>query len=1254
MTKNKLAAQSAVILTRLVDAAEVDTIPKSQTINDPKQNMLAYWSEHDFERELYCYDPNKPVNAPKTKQNLLWRSNLLICHAMLSTQENIKKRAFKLLKYSQTEKHFSLYHTFYYQFISSYDNINNQITYTTYQEQFIETSVLSGWVKKILQENLDPNQAYCSPMPKTNGLTLYTQRHMRFLRQNKKFIIKQTLDYFTRNLNLLTYITVREYIEANIFELNLLHTELSNPEIFNELFESFFTQALNFHQTDQKVVIFLYKLKIQIAQYRQQQDVHQDSKNNTNYLTPQTIEDEINDFDNVTKTNILRHLFISLIKLNHQDLAYLAKIAFLINQQIELLLTPVDEFELQQSLQRLSNRTQTNHINDDCKESLQQQLSCNNLDFNNFFMLDEQGYTSVLTPPKISTQQIFTNHNILCPNICKFKNNTYKVLIGNVEIIFLPGNQINVVLNGKSYLYEDMPEDFRNITQQNNLFLQQNIIFIITSNKFEVIYSRDSNGTLTDSENRALCRPNQLIEKTFEYFEGINYITIARNNDNTYTIKLLRYGLEFRYNAQENTIYHTCKNIIYTVQPGSKENNCLYLYNDEGSLAYTIIPKQQFVFNASSQLTESSHKLLNLEQPTPTENWIHSSQYFIYQFNDNILQPSNTVDCLYLIYWYLGSFNFNLAIITSTTLIDKFELMGTDQEIEIINFILNTLPKCELQNNKFIPQTPKINLVKLKIIYKLAQFDLANFDFIQSKNLKQELQSTILNNMKFYLRTQHRLHLNERLTNKEQFILLHFVFMTASFYLQGQLSIIFTKLFKHYLTETGVEIPAQLYCEKTHHITSDNIYNKITPESVGLKRHANDILTPDINTPTILTTLNPRKLLAYIANQEIKQYLNRFSKMRNIASRKMVALYKLSRASIVIEQQRLPVTRKTLYEKFNDVKALPPRHNRALSISLAFTPNAATPDTKALDDNIGTSDTVIQSLGDELELGNISQTIINFESNNDFKTLSSLKTLANNTTPEQLDNISNQLTIQKSELELTAIVTSIETLANEKINYLDIKSGTVSNLDIEQLISCYLTNTFPAYLNLETADIDTLNRQINDFLDQTSRLQQIERCIGILSDIQATTDQTTKRNYIFKLYKSLFRKNLASSRTEKVLQYRSNLLLWPNQLEIIRDTRQLIDYGLTMGQGKSKVIIPLLAYNLKSSGVIVEFPSELFDTCFFDLKATLQNNFGISPIALNFERARDIKSLYNTLTRILIAFKDQQPIITTGKSLSSL
>ena len=202
---------------------------------------------------------------------------------------------------------------------------------------------------------------------------------------------------------------------------------------------------------------------------------------------------------------------------------------------------------------------------------------------------------------------------------------------------------------------------------------------------------------------------------------------------------------------------------------------------------------------------------------------------------------------------------------------------------------------------------------------------------------------------------------------------------------------------------------------------------------------------------------------------------------------------------------------------------------------------------------------------------------------------------------------------------------------------------------------------------LSETEINQLHLQVSTLLMLSAREQVFKRFVKQAITCLANSDPSNLQQ----LAHELLTDDLVNYQHETVpalFQYYENVLLRPQQKDAIvrlsshsskneHGFQELIE-KIIMGGGKSKVILPLLAF-MKATGlnlVVIEVPPALFETNLADLDATSEKLFNQKACPFHFNRESDCtpKNLEFTYNRLINIIHKKDYLVTTGNDVQSL
>ena len=300
-----------------------------------------------------------------------------------------------------------------------------------------------------------------------------------------------------------------------------------------------------------------------------------------------------------------------------------------------------------------------------------------------------------------------------------------------------------------------------------------------------------------------------------------------------------------------------------------------------------------------------------------------------------------------------------------------------------------------------------------------------------------------------------------------------------------------------------------------------------------------------------------------------------------------------------------------------------------------------------------------------------------FKQKNDLKALATALLTADKITmlSEHITDKRNSLQKDLKKLEKESMVFLLSNYSAQEalLSKIQVAALVRQEVKMNDLIKLYYKNDYSQYqetLNLtETKNIDTLHALIARYIALALKEQQchrIEKQITLILDQNSEEDLSQMR---VKLGQLCFAENHVCSHASPDLsafQYFQNILIRQDQLDAIsRLTMPSTDQEFSnqvekiiMGGGKSKVILPAIAYK-KANGtnlIIIEVPKALLETNYTDLKRTSLELFGQSAETFHFDRNKKCSVAYleQRYHFLLDVMRNKKYIVTTGDSIQSI
>lgn len=238
-----------------------------------------------------------------------------------------------------------------------------------------------------------------------------------------------------------------------------------------------------------------------------------------------------------------------------------------------------------------------------------------------------------------------------------------------------------------------------------------------------------------------------------------------------------------------------------------------------------------------------------------------------------------------------------------------------------------------------------------------------------------------------------------------------------------------------------------------------------------------------------------------------------------------------------------------------------------------------------------------------------------------------------------------------------------------------------NRLDMPDLIALYLRSDireFREKTNLTDAQIKKLLQFITEYLLKQTQIQQCERVLNALKEIEDLPQNASEGDYrdrIVKLGELLYAEkgyeyDKANNHRLLAYEYLEGIILKRNQVKTISDLLTAAATGgyinrliqLIMGSGKTTVLIPVTAC-LRADGtnlVFIVVQDKLFQSNLNDFKTTFAR-LGRKAIGFKFDRdtltgdpTKDENILEEILDTFKLAMLNKNSIVTTPNSIKSL
>ena len=287
---------------------------------------------------------------------------------------------------------------------------------------------------------------------------------------------------------------------------------------------------------------------------------------------------------------------------------------------------------------------------------------------------------------------------------------------------------------------------------------------------------------------------------------------------------------------------------------------------------------------------------------------------------------------------------------------------------------------------------------------------------------------------------------------------------------------------------------------------------------------------------------------------------------------------------------------------------------------------------------------------------------------------------------------------KRLEEELLAFANKLpENLATKLLAEAKVLGQEHPYLKLDDLIALFLKSDLKAYLNAthfteeETSKIRKLYQMTGQYLTEATQLKHYQRCLEEFKKLASfdrkhfaktltTADKLERDQILSKLGSVLYQKRSYAFEKDKdkdkdnfpaflAFEYYEDILIFEEQkkiLEVLLDKNRDPDTGgfkdeiiqLIMGGGKSKVLMPLSAYQ-KAQGdnlVVVIVPASLRNTNYRDMKATSLQRFNQEAFPFQFGRNSDsspenLSKIRDYLRNIVLK---KGYLVTTNSDIQSL
>lgn len=240
---------------------------------------------------------------------------------------------------------------------------------------------------------------------------------------------------------------------------------------------------------------------------------------------------------------------------------------------------------------------------------------------------------------------------------------------------------------------------------------------------------------------------------------------------------------------------------------------------------------------------------------------------------------------------------------------------------------------------------------------------------------------------------------------------------------------------------------------------------------------------------------------------------------------------------------------------------------------------------------------------------------------------------------------------------------------SQEIKQLEVMGGRKPVITLDQLLFAYAKKDGSHLMQKNRAlteqDIVKIFAMTGRFLHLATLEQQRVRGLSLLDKVTQAKDEREYQELAHQLGLSLMETRHYHPQefpAYLVFEYYSNILLRENQAKKLEQFLQLGESNpvieMIMASGKSKVLMPLLAY-LRADGQklsLLVVPEPLFPTVSLDVHESLKESFGID--AYTFRFGRNSPATYAHMKQLRVQFEAcierGEPVMTTGKAVLSL
>src|SRR3990167_7535309 len=256
------------------------------------------------------------------------------------------------------------------------------------------------------------------------------------------------------------------------------------------------------------------------------------------------------------------------------------------------------------------------------------------------------------------------------------------------------------------------------------------------------------------------------------------------------------------------------------------------------------------------------------------------------------------------------------------------------------------------------------------------------------------------------------------------------------------------------------------------------------------------------------------------------------------------------------------------------------------------------------------------------------------------------------------EDIADQHTLLKQ--YAASLPTNVQELLSLQIKELGAKQLP---LQIDPLLTQYALGMDAEFLDLRQLPKESLSLvrgALKELLHNVFLYRQYSRILEVLLQLSKKNTVYKQDELRLKLTQFILGLDpLQGHAALDVFQYQTKKTVRPDQWALVKSLRKQWDIGqLRMGGGKSKIILPMLAF-LKADGyylAIIEVPAALLQTSYNDLRKTAKDVFNQDLELFAFDRnsPSDVASLMGYLSKFKNIIQQKRCMMMAPSSLQSL